>query len=145
MNASEPIPLFNASTMAWLALMFGTGRGQFFIGLPGNPVSSLVCTRVFVRALLRAMLGQPPEALTNGHGRLGADVGENGPRTHFMRAIAQPPVGSDACELDTVAPVRSQDSSLLTPLALADVLIVRSPGDAAQAAGTVVDILRLDF
>ncbi|MEL7303835.1 MAG: gephyrin-like molybdotransferase Glp, partial [Pseudomonadota bacterium] len=68
-------------------LMFGTGGDQCVIGLPGNPVSSLVCTRLFVRAALRQMLGQSPEPIANGQARLGADIGANGPRMHFMRAV----------------------------------------------------------
>jgi molybdopterin molybdotransferase len=44
-----------------------------------------------------------------------------------------------------VTPVRSQDSSLLSPLAIADCLLIRPPNGPAVAAGNSVPILRLDF
>ena len=65
----------------------------------------------------------------------------NGPRQHYMRAISRP--GPDGYPL--VAPVRSQDSSLLAPLAEADCLLIRTPGASAAPAGTIVSILPLDF
>ena len=65
----------------------------------------------------------------------------NGPREHYMRAIARR--GDDGLAL--VTPVRSQDSSLLSPLAEADCLLVR-PADAPPVpAGGLVTILPLDF
>ena len=53
----------------------------------------------------------------------------NGPRQHYMRATSAP--GSDG--LAVVTPVRSQDSSLLAPLAEADCLLVRPPHAPAVA------------
>jgi molybdopterin molybdotransferase len=44
-----------------------------------------------------------------------------------------------------VRPARSQDSSLLAPLASADGLLVRPPYAPAQPAGTEVSVLLLDF
>ena len=38
-------------------LMFGRLGQARVLGLPGNPVSSLVCTRVFLVPLIRALLG----------------------------------------------------------------------------------------
>ena len=53
--------------------------------------------------------------------RAGVALEANGPRQHYMRATSAP--GSDG--LAVVTPVRSQDSSLLAPLAEADCLLVR--------------------
>jgi molybdopterin molybdotransferase len=122
-------------------LMFGRLGAARVMGLPGNPVSSLVCTRVFLVPLLRALLGQPArdEHLIQAHAGVALEV--NGPRQHYMRATTV--AGPDG--LPVVTPVRSQDSSLLAPLAQADCLLVRPPHAPAAALGTPVPILPLDF
>jgi molybdopterin molybdotransferase len=122
-------------------LMFGRLGASRVLGLPGNPVSSLVCTRVFLVPLLRALLGRPAGDAAPLQARSAVALEANGPRQHYMRATTMP--GSDGSPL--VTPVRSQDSSLLAPLAEADCLLVR-PANAPQApAGSLVPILPLDF
>jgi molybdopterin molybdotransferase len=111
------------------------------LGLPGNPVSALVCTRVFLLPLIRALLGQPTEDARLTQGRAAVDIEANGPRQHYMRATSAP--GSDGIAL--VTPVRSQDSSLLSPLAQADCLLVRPPKAPPSPAGSLVPFLPLDF
>jgi molybdopterin molybdotransferase len=122
-------------------LMFGRLGAQRVVGLPGNPVSALICTRIFVVPLVRALLGQPAslDALTSA--RAGAPIEANGPRQHYMRATVRR--GGDG--VDVAVPARSQDSSLLSPLAEANAFIVRPPGAPAVPAGNPVDVLRLDF
>jgi molybdopterin molybdotransferase len=130
-------------------LMFGrravdrqTGRPpQRCIGLPGNPVSSMICTRVFVVPLIEALVGRPAIAQQPMTARAARDIEANGPRAHYMRAL----LGATADGERVVEPVRSQDSSLLSPLASADCLIVRPVGAPAAAAGTPVPVLPLDF
>jgi molybdopterin molybdotransferase len=122
-------------------LMFGRLGPARVMGLPGNPVSSLVCTRVFLVPLLRALLGQRAIAERPIQASAGVALEANGPRQHYMRATSSP--GSDG--LAVVTPVRSQDSSLLAPLAEADCLLVRPPNAAAVTAGSLVSILPLDF
>ena len=114
-------------------LLAGRLHGAAFVGLPGNPVSSLVCTEVFAVPMLRAMAGLPPGPETVPS-RLAAPVGANGPRAHYMRATRGP---------GGVAPVASQDSSRLRLLAGADALIVRPPHDPARAAGATVETIPL--
>ncbi|MGE0202881.1 MAG: gephyrin-like molybdotransferase Glp [Hyphomicrobiaceae bacterium] len=123
-------------------LMYGRLDRRRVIGLPGNPVSSLVCTRVFVVPLIARLLGLPA-------GRHGTELiptavplSANGPREHYMRARV---VAEGAERRNAVHPVRSQDSSLLSPLAEADCLLVRPAGAPAVPAGTPVPVLRLDF
>jgi molybdopterin molybdotransferase len=111
------------------------------LGLPGNPVSSLVCTRVFLVPLIRALLGMPARDEGSLQARTGVALEVNGPRQHYMRATSAP--GSDGIAI--VTPVRSQDSSLLAPLAQADCLLVRPPQAPTVAAGGLVPILPLDF
>jgi len=122
-------------------LMFGRLGDTRVLGLPGNPVSSLVCTRVFLVPLLRALLGLPAREDQPVMARAAVAIEANGPRQHYMRATSAP--GDDGIAL--VTPVRSQDSSLLAPLAQADCLLVRPASAAAAAAGSLVPILPLDF
>jgi molybdopterin molybdotransferase len=122
-------------------LMFGRLGGSRVLGLPGNPVSSLVCTRIFLIPLLRALLGQPADGERPAQARVAVPLEANGPRQHYMRAISK--VWADGLPL--VSPVRSQDSSLLSPLAEADCLLIRPPNAPAAAPGSAVPILPLDF
>ena len=122
-------------------LMFGQLGAARVLGLPGNPVSSLVCSRIFLVPLLRALLGEPAHAQHPVQARAAVPLDANGPRQHYMRATTTP--GSDGLAL--VTPVRSQDSSLLAPLAEADCLLVRPSMAPAVPAGTPVPILPLDF
>jgi molybdopterin molybdotransferase len=121
-------------------LMFGRLEGTRVLGLPGNPVSALICARVFLVPLIRALLGQPreDERLVQAHTAVAIET--NGPRQHYMRATLEPGSGGLV-----VTPARSQDSSLLAPLAQANCLIVRPSGAPAVAAGGIVPILQLDF
>jgi molybdopterin molybdotransferase len=115
-------------------LMSGRLGGAMMIGLPGNPVSAMVCGHVFVGPVIRAMQGLPAEPLPRTVGVLSRPLGENGPREHYMRARR-----TDA----GYAAFERQDSSLLGVLAAADALVVRPPHDPARAAGETVDVIPL--
>lgn len=113
-------------------LMAGQYGRSVMIGLPGNPVSAIVCGMVFVLPALRAMLGlgrRPAPRLT---ARLAAPLGANGPREHYMRAII-----ADG----RVTAMESQDSSLLGILSRSNALIVRPVGDGPRSAGEDVEYL----
>ena len=116
--------------------LFAGRMGQTAIlGLPGNPVSAMVCGRLFMRPMIRAMLGLPAaEEVTTLS--LAASLPPNGSRQHYMRAARE---GGLVRALDT------QDSGRLTPLAEADTLIVRPPHDPARRAGDPVECLPLDL
>ncbi len=114
-------------------LMAGRLGGAVLLGLPGNPVSSLVCGEIFLVPMLRAMLGLPAEARRPVVGRLGCDLAANGPRAHYERARITP--GPDH---PTVTPHVSQDSSLLTVLSEADTLLVRPPHDGPRRVGDLI-------
>jgi molybdopterin molybdotransferase len=115
-------------------LMAGRIGAMPVIGLPGNPVSAMVCGEVFVRPFLDAMLGLPAAARVRETLPLTAPLGTNGPREHYMRATLSP---------EGVAALDRQDSSLLTILAAADALMVRPPGDPAREVGESVEVIRL--
>ena len=104
-------------------LMFGRLGKSRVLGLPGNPVSSLVCRRIFLVPLMRALLGGRDATTRPAEGPRRRGAGGQRTAQHYMRATSEP--GGDG-QLE-VTPVRSQDSSLLAPLAQADCLLVRPP------------------
>ncbi len=121
-------------------LMAGRLGDAAMLGLPGNPVSSIVCAHLFVLPMIRAMLGLPPQALPPQPrlAQLATSVEANGPRTHYMRARLTQTDG-----LPLIAPFDHQDSSLLSVLAAADALLIRPIGDPARGAGETVTYLPL--
>ncbi|MFN3845720.1 MAG: molybdopterin molybdotransferase MoeA, partial [Paracoccaceae bacterium] len=70
-------------------LMAGRMGRAAMLGLPGNPVSSVVGAHLFLLPMIRALLGQPASELAPRPlpALLEKDVGPTGPRTHYMRAI----------------------------------------------------------
>jgi molybdopterin molybdotransferase len=118
-------------------LMFGRIGPMRVLGLPGNPVSSLVCALLFLRPLIDAMLGRLPRDLSEP-AILGVDVPGNNGRQDYVRATL---VTSDG--LPKVTPLPVQDSSMLSVLAAADCLLIRAPNAPAARAGTPCRIIRL--
>lgn len=113
-------------------LMAGRIDGAAMVGLPGNPVSAMVCGYLFLAPMIRRMLGIAQELEPFRTAQLAAPIDENGPREHYMRAVVDAN-GITAC-LD-------QDSSLLSVLAQANALLVRAPHDPAHAKGDEVSYL----
>ena len=122
-------------------LLFGRLDGLRVIGVPGNPVSSMICCRVFVVPLISAMLGASDGSLQAKPAVLGAALEKNGPRHHFMRGRYV----LDQAGREVVVSAENQDSSLIGVLARADCLIVREAHAAAAKAGDAVRVLSLDF
>jgi molybdopterin molybdotransferase len=104
------------------------------IGLPGNPVSAMVCGIVFVAPVIRKMLGLPAEPAPRVQLPLATDLPGGGPRAHYMRARL-----TDGA----VLPDSNQDSSLLGILAQADVLMIRPANDTPRQKGDLIDCIRL--
>jgi molybdopterin molybdotransferase len=121
-------------------LMFARHRGQRILGLPGNPVSALVCSRIFLKPLLSALLGLPP-ADDVVKARLGSDLPANDQRQDYLRATVAR--GGDGSFEAT--PFKLQDSSMQRALTQAQGLIIRAPFAPAARAGDLVDLLLLDF
>lgn len=115
-------------------LMAGRVMGVAILGLPGNPVSSIVCAHLFVLPMVRAMQGRPDVVPVVYHGTLGADVEAAGPRAHYMRARLKDGV---------VTPFDRQDSALIRILTEANALLIRPLGDGPQKAGTKALYLQL--
>ena len=119
-------------------LMAGRILGSVMLGLPGNPVSSIVCAHLFLLPMIRAMLGQPNPAPQPRRASLGATVDPNGPRAHYMRAQVVPGDG-----LPVITPFDRQDSALLSILTKANGLLIRPIGDRARTIGETVTFLPL--
>lgn len=115
-------------------LMAGMLGGVPMIGLPGNPVSAMVCGTVFLTPVIRAMQGLGEAPAPRRQMPLTAPLEANGPREHYMRAVA---------DRQGVADAGRQDSSLLSVLATANALIVRPPDDPARDVGALVDVIDL--
>lgn len=119
-------------------LMAGRLGEAALLGLPGNPVSALVCAHLFLVPMLRAFLGLKAGARRRRRARLGADLGPNGPREHYMRAEVFP-----TGEIPEIVPFDRQDSSLLSILSRANGLLVRPIGEGPRRAGEIVEYLPL--
>lgn len=116
-------------------LMAGRIGEAVMLGLPGNPVSAMVCGEVFLRPAIDAALGLPARQRRTRLARLAHALAPNGPRQHYMRA---------AIDAEGRAIVfENQDSSLLATLARADALVVREPAAPALPEGAEVPCIPL--
>jgi len=115
-------------------LMAGRIGSAAMIGLPGNPVSSMVCGKVFLQPALRAMLGLDRTAVARQTATLANDLPSNGTREHYMRARV---------ENGQITAFGKQDSSLLTVLSMANALLVRPVGDPPKSIGDFVEYIPL--
>ena len=121
-------------------LLAGRLRGIPMVGLPGNPVSALVCGRLFLRPMVEAMQGLPGNLPAPLPARLGAALEANGPRSHFLRAEVTPESTGGWC----CTPFDRQDSSLLGILSRSNALLQRPPHDPARQINDRVDFIWLD-
>ncbi|WP_296746017.1 gephyrin-like molybdotransferase Glp [Mesorhizobium sp.] len=118
-------------------LMFGRLGDIRCIGLPGNPVASLVCSQLFLKPLL-ARLGGRAHRQDIRAARLGAAMQANDLRQDYVRAL----VREDAGTL-VATPFSIQDSSMLRMLVDANGLIVREPFAPAADTGAECSVLML--
>lgn len=119
-------------------LMAGRLNGVPMLGLPGNPVSAIVCGHLFLLPMVRSMLGDPSPAPQTRQARLTVDLPANGPRAHYMRARLTPGDG-----LPGIAPFDRQDSALLSILGQADALLIRPINAPPCRTGDTVPYLPL--
>ena len=120
-------------------MMHGRLGAMRVVGVPGNPVSSYVCTWLFVVPLIRALSGRKVIHHRRESALLGRDLGANDVREDYLRARLEK--RSDGTLI--VTPVNHQDSSLLANLAAAQALVIRAPFAPAAKAGASCEILRL--
>ncbi|WP_170437641.1 molybdopterin molybdotransferase MoeA [Ruegeria arenilitoris] len=113
-------------------LMAGRLGDAAMIGLPGNPVSAMVCGYLFLIPLVKKMLGIQTVDPILHQAILSEALPPNGPREHYMRA---------RLESNGIRAFEDQDSSLLSVLARSNALLMRPPNDPARAAGETVSYL----
>ncbi|HEX7776675.1 MAG TPA: gephyrin-like molybdotransferase Glp [Parvibaculum sp.] len=119
-------------------LMFGRYRELPMLGLPGNPVSALVCALLFIApAIARLQGGEAAPRTTLA--RLVTPLPQNDKREDYLRARLVHMPG----ELPFAAPFETQDSSMLSAMSAADCLVIRAPGAAAAKAGDMVPVIVL--
>jgi molybdopterin molybdotransferase len=121
-------------------LLFGRLGPTPVLGLPGNPVSAMVCAILFLLPSLSRLSGLPaaPPPVTTA--LLGAPVKANDQRADHLRATVTGGPGGQSI----VTPFPVQDSAMLRRLAHADALILRAPHAPALAEGAQVEVIRLD-
>jgi molybdopterin molybdotransferase len=108
------------------------------LGVPGNPVSSYVCSVLFLVPLIRRLSGRSDVERPRETARLGRDLPENDEREDYLRATLS--FGADG---PIATPVSSQDSSLMAHLSRAGCLVIRPPFAPAAPAGSPCVILKL--
>jgi molybdopterin molybdotransferase len=119
-------------------LIFGRLRDTPFLGLPGNPVSAMVCAILFMQPAIAAMLGmeyRPPVT----RARLASPLRPNGKRQDYIRAKLTRRDGVLFAEAFAL-----QDSSMQKIFAQSDGLIIRKVDAPAARPGDDVDVLVLD-
>ncbi len=139
-NCGVKIDFWKIALRPGKPLMFGTKGKTRVIGLPGNPVSALVCSRLFIKPLINALQGiykteEYPTA------QLAEDLPVNDNRKDYVRATMK--ISRDGTR--QVSPYSVQDSSMQRTLRNSQCLIIREPFAAASKAGDEVQVLILDF
>ena len=123
-------------------LLHGRLGPMRLLGLPGNPVSAIVCGLLFVVPLVRALQGDPRAGADRTEAALlGADLPANDARQDYLRALIEPTPN----DLPLATPLPRQDSSMLMTLANANALIVRPPHAATARAGDRCRILKFEL
>lgn len=120
-------------------LMFAARDRARVLGLPGNPVSTMVCALLFVKPALERLLGLPGDLPVTVPARLAVDVKQNDTREDYVRATLAR--GADGSL--TVTPHPVQDSSMLSVLATSSALMVRPAHDPARRTGDSVAVIDL--
>ena len=122
-------------------LMHGQLGAMQVLGLPGNPISAIVCGLLFVRPLIRTLCGDPDAGADPSEPAvLGAPLPANDARQDYLRGQL---VRSEDALLKAM-PGSRQDSSLLKTLSEADCLIVRPPHAPPAPAGETCRVIRLN-
>ena len=105
--------------------------------LPGNPISSLVCSRLFIVSLIRKMLRGRLEKLTTREAILSEDIKtSNSKRDHYMRAFTFQEGTSQY-----VKPFSQQDSSLHSVLIKSNCLLIIPSCSSPKSKGEIVEII----
>ena len=120
-------------------VVFGLWRGIPWLGLPGNPVSSMVTFELFARPAIRRLLGHSRPFRKTITARTAEPIGLQAPLKHFLRVVLE--------ESDTEPVARltgPQGSGILTSMVRANALLVVPEDRLEVAAGEKLQAIRLD-
>ncbi|NQV20940.1 MAG: molybdopterin molybdotransferase MoeA [Rhodospirillales bacterium] len=118
-------------------LIFGRMGDAPMLGLPGNPVSALVCGLIFVIPALRKLLGQIAGPILRCNAVLGGPLPANGNREAYLRGTLER--RDDGNLVATLFDL--QDSSVLSGMAGAGCLVVQPPLGPARSAGDAIEVI----
>jgi molybdopterin molybdotransferase len=118
---------------------FGLLSGIPWIGLPGNPVSTMVTFELFVRPAIRKMCGHGLPFRRAVPVRLAEPISLKPKLQHFLRAVVRPTGDGDEARL-----TGPQGSGILSSMVLANALLVVPEGQLETPAGATLRALMLD-
>ena len=139
-NTGVKIDFWKIAMRPGKPFMYGRKGKQHVLGLPGNPVSALVCARLFLKPLIDCLQGLPHEDAAT-MARLGAAMNANDSRQDYVRAKLE--TAADGSR--TATPFNKQDSSMQRTFRDAHCLIIRPPSAPAAQPSDLVPVLNLDF
>jgi molybdopterin molybdotransferase len=108
------------------------------LGLPGNPVSTMVCAQVFLAPAMDRLSGRPVGEQETVAAQLTDDLAANDQRQDYLRVKLE----SNASGALFATTFSRQDSAMLHLLAQADGLLVRTPHAPALKAGDTAPVIR---
>jgi len=120
-------------------VVFGRLGTLPLLGLPGNPVSAVVCSLLFLIPALERLQGLPGDGLPIENALAAVPLPANDRRQDYLRAR----LSTDAAGIVLASPLALQDSSLTSALAEAHALIIRPPFAEPVPAGGPVRVIRL--
>ena len=120
----------------------GTLFGRPWIGLPGNPVSTMVTFELFVRPAIRRLLGHRLPFRRTVPVVVEEPITLGPKLRHFLRALARPGTGNEARFV--VRLTGPQGSGILTSMARANALLIVPEDRQAVSAGEVLSAILLD-
>ena len=119
-------------------ILLGKKGRQILLGLPGNPVSSMVTARIFLTALIKAAQGKVNPILEYEFAILKNVISANEERTHFMRAQITISENENLAEV-----FNNQDSAMTSIMAKTNGLVVREPNQPKSSSGDKIKFLRI--
>ncbi|MGL5447746.1 MAG: molybdopterin molybdotransferase MoeA [Rhabdaerophilum sp.] len=121
-------------------LNFGVTGPMLYLGLPGNPVSTMVCAQLFLLPLMAALQGDAEAGFDRREPAIaGQALPPNDLREEYMRAT----LSRDTAGRLVAMPVADQDSSLVSLYSAADALLIRPAHAPAEPAGAPCWIIRI--
>jgi molybdopterin molybdotransferase len=120
-------------------LVFGLWNGRPVLGLPGNPVSSMVTFELFARPALLKLMGRAQVERYRTRARLLAPVGKDDDRRHYLRAV----VSRDGEEL-VVRVLSKQSSGQLSSMVGVNAFAILPEEARGAAEGEILEVLLLD-